>query len=151
MRIVLQRVKEAAVAVDGEEKAVIGKGLLLLVGVGKDDTSETVERMARKITKLRTFEDEHGKMNFDVVSVAGKVLSVPQFTLLGRTEKGNRPGFDDAAPPVEAEALWKKFNDELRRGEIPVEEGIFGAHMEIRLVNDGPVTFVLDSKEGGSQ
>ncbi len=123
----------------------------MLVGVGKDDTSETVERMARKITKIRTFEDEHGKMNLDIVSVAGKVLSVPQFTLLGRTEKGNRPGFDDAAPPVEAEALWKKFNDELRCGEIPVEEGMFGAHMEIRLVNDGPVTFVLDSKERGSK
>ncbi len=145
MRVVLQRVKKAAVAVKKKEKAAIGLGFLLLVGVGKEDTPDAAERMAQKVSKLRVFEDGQGKMNLDLGQTGGKVLSVPQFTLLGQTEKGNRPGFDLAAAPAEAEALWKRFNDALRSRGISVQEGEFGAHMEVSLVNDGPVTFVLDS------
>jgi D-tyrosyl-tRNA(Tyr) deacylase len=101
--------------------------------------------MAQKISKLRVFEDEQGKMNLDLEKVNGEVLSVPQFTLLAKTEKGNRPGFDLAAAPAEAETLWKQFNNALRSRGISVREGEFGASMEVSLVNDGPVTFVFDS------
>jgi D-tyrosyl-tRNA(Tyr) deacylase len=145
MKVVLQRVKEASVSVDEKIKDTIGRGLLLLVGISKEDRSETVERMARKISKMRIFEDENGKMNLDILQVGGEVLSVPQFTLLGDTSKGNRPGFDNAADPKDAEALWKKFDNVLRQDQVPVKEGEFGAHMEVSLVNDGPVTFVLES------
>ncbi|MGB2600916.1 MAG: D-aminoacyl-tRNA deacylase [Candidatus Omnitrophota bacterium] len=151
MRVVVQRVKESSVAVGGEKKSEITGGFMLLVGVAKDDTLEVIEAMAKKISKLRVFEDEEGKMNMDLAQVGGKVLSVPQFTLLGRTDKGNRPGFDDAADPVKAEDYWKRFNEVLRAEGLHVAEGEFGAHMEVSLVNDGPVTFVLDLKEGGSK
>ena len=151
MRIVLQRVKEASVAVDGQEKQAIGKGFLLLVGIGRDDILEAIERMAEKIRKIRIFEDEDGKMNLDLIQAVGEVLSVPQFTLLGHTDKGNRPGFDNAASPEKAKALWEKFNEALKDRGVPVKEGEFGAHMEISLVNDGPVTFVLDSNAGGEK
>jgi len=146
MRVVLQRVKRAAVSVSGKDVVSIGKGFLLLVGVGKSDTAGTAAAMAAKIGKLRVFEDDRGKMNLSLKDVGGAVLSVPQFTLLGITDKGNRPGFDLAAPPPEAETLWKRFNETLRREGIGVSEGRFGKHMEVNLVNDGPVTFVLDSK-----
>ncbi|RKY42695.1 MAG: D-tyrosyl-tRNA(Tyr) deacylase [Candidatus Makaraimicrobium thalassicum] len=145
MKIVLQRVKEAAVSAGGEERAAIKRGFLLLVGIGREDTPGTVEEMARKISRLRVFEDEQGKMNLDLGRVDGGVLSIPQFTLLGKTEKGNRPGFELAAVPAKAKPLWERFNDALRSAGIPVAEGEFGAHMEVSLVNDGPVTFVLDS------
>ena len=146
MRIVLQRVKEASVSVAGEEKSSIGKGFLLLVGVGKDDTAKEALILAQKISKLRIFVDDQGKMNLGLKDAGGEVLSVPQFTLLGETNKGNRPGFDLAAPPEEAKALWQEFNRMLTKEGINVSEGEFGEHMEVRLVNDGPVTFVLDSK-----
>jgi D-tyrosyl-tRNA(Tyr) deacylase len=144
MKVVLQRVKEASVSVDKKVKGAVGKGLLLLVGISKEDGPLTAERMARKISKMRIFEDENGKMNLDVLQIGGEVLSVPQFTLLGDTGKGNRPGFDDAAGPEDAEALWRKFDDALRQDQIPVKEGEFGARMEVSLVNDGPVTFILE-------
>ncbi|MEA3488969.1 MAG: D-aminoacyl-tRNA deacylase [Candidatus Omnitrophota bacterium] len=147
MRIVLQRVNEASVVVEGTEISAIERGFLLLVGVGKGDTRETAAAMAAKISKLRVFQDENGKMNLDLKQVRGEVLSVPQFTLLGNTGKGNRPGFDAAAAPQEAKILWKKFNEDIRSTGIPVKEGEFSACMEVKLVNDGPVTFVMDSEQ----
>ena len=110
MKVVLQRVKEAQVKVDEKEIASMSRGFLLLVGIGKDDTLENAENLAKKISKLRVFEDANGKMNLDIREIKGEVLSVPQFTLLADTKKGNRPGFDNAASPAEAEKLWKKFN-----------------------------------------
>ncbi|MCK4852375.1 MAG: D-tyrosyl-tRNA(Tyr) deacylase [Candidatus Omnitrophica bacterium] len=144
MKIVLQRVKKAAVRVDGEEKASIGKGLLLLVGIGREDTPETVEHMAGKISRLRVFEDTGGKMNLDISQVSGEILSVSQFTLLADIAKGNRPGFDEAAPPEIARKYWEGFNGSIRRRGIPLKEGEFGARMDVSLVNDGPVTIVID-------
>lgn len=146
MKIVLQRVSEASVKVGGAVKAKIGKGFLLLVGIGSDDTEETASTLAHKVSKLRVFEDEDKKMNLALKAINGEILSVPQFTLLGNTDKGNRPGFDDAASPEKAESLWRFFNKTLVSNGINVQEGEFGAHMDVSLVNDGPVTFVLDVK-----
>jgi D-tyrosyl-tRNA(Tyr) deacylase len=151
MRIVVQRVKEASVAVSGRKLGAIGRGLLLLVGVAEDDTAETAGQMALKISKLRIFEDAAGKMNLDITDAGGEILSVPQFTLLADTEKGNRPGFDGAAPPEKAKALWKAFNDLVREKGITVAEGEFGAQMDVSLVNDGPVTFIVNSRQGGAR
>ncbi len=145
MKIVLQRVAKASVSINGRIVSEIGKGLLLLVGIGKRDDAFVVREVANKISKLRVFEDREGRMNFDLKDIGGEILSVPQFTLYGRTEKGNRPGFDEAAEPADAKALWKTFNEELSSSSIRVREGEFAAHMEVSLVNDGPVTFVLDS------
>jgi len=147
MKVVLQRVKRASVTVAGAEKAAIGAGFLLLVGVGRNDTPEVAAAMAAKISKLRIFEDGKGRMNLALGDVKGEVLSVPQFTLLGSTDRGCRPGFDAAALPREAEAHWREFNRAVRDEGVPVKEGIFGAHMEISMLNDGPVTFVLE-KDG---
>lgn len=146
MRIVVQRVTEASVTVFRRKIGVIDKGLMLLVGVAEGDTADVVRDMAFKISRMRIFDDEAGKMNLDIISTGGSVLSVPQFTLLADTEKGNRPGFDRAASPHEARILWEIFNDSIREKGIPVEVGEFGAVMAVSLVNDGPVTFVLDSK-----
>jgi D-tyrosyl-tRNA(Tyr) deacylase len=151
MKVVLQRVERAAVTVDGAEKANIGKGFLLLVGIGREDSVETAGTIAGKVTKMRVFEDENGKMNLDIRQVGGEVLSVPQFTLLARTEKGNRPGFDDAADPAMARGLWESFNERLRSEGLTVREGEFGAHMEVSLVNDGPVTFVIEMDDRGDK
>jgi len=146
MRIVLQRVKKAVVTVQNKKIASIEKGFLLLVGIGRQDTSLIIEKAAQKISTLRIFEDDNGKMNLNIQQAAGGVLSVPQFTLLANTEKGNRPGFDNAARPDKAEVLWKNFNSVLKKMGTPVSEGKFGAHMEVSIVNDGPVTFIIDSK-----
>jgi len=146
MKIVLQRVKEASVRVDGQKLSSIGKGLLVLVGVEKGDTVETAGRLAGKISRLRIFEDDRGKMNLDVKQVSGAILSVSQFTLLGDIAKGNRPGFDAAELPGPAELIWRKFNETVAASGIPVEEGKFGARMEVDLINDGPVTFVIEGK-----
>ncbi|MGB2630734.1 MAG: D-aminoacyl-tRNA deacylase [Candidatus Omnitrophota bacterium] len=151
MKVVLQRVKEASVSVGGAQKSSIGKGFLLLVGIGRTDKLDVVKKMARKISKMRIFEDENGKMNLDLIQAGGEILSVPQFTLLADTRKGNRPGFDDAADPGEAEALWKMFNHSLRDENVSVKEGEFGAHMEINLINDGPVTIILELNAGGGK
>jgi D-aminoacyl-tRNA deacylase len=145
MRIVLQRVTAAAVSVDGRRIARIDKGLILLVGIAKGDTASHAESLARKISVLRVFEDDEKKMNLDIKQAGGEVLSVSQFTLLGSVEKGNRPGFERAAPPDIAKKLWQHFNACLRDRGLAVTEGIFAARMSVSIENDGPVTLVLDS------
>jgi len=146
MRILVQRVKSAKVSVQGKDVSDINQGLLLLVGVGRDDGAEDIEHMAKKVVNLRIFEDEQGKMNLSIKQVDGKILSVPQFTLHADTRKGNRPGFDQSAEPQMAKDYWQRFNNLLRENGVEVKEGVFGAHMEVGLVNDGPVTIWLDSK-----
>jgi D-tyrosyl-tRNA(Tyr) deacylase len=146
MRVLVQRVKKAAVTVNGQEIAAIGKGLLVFVGIGKGDTETDLDFMGRKIAGLRIFEDADGKMNLDIGQVRGSILSVSQFTLYANTKKGNRPGFDRSASPDAAKKLWLDFNENLRQRGIDVREGLFGAHMEVSLINDGPVTLWLDSK-----
>ncbi len=145
MRVLVQRVKRAGVTVSGSEIAGIGKGLLLLVGVGKDDGAEDIKRLSKKVLALRIFEDAQGKMNLDVKQVGAEILSVPQFTLYADTRKGNRPGFDLSAEPKMANEYWKRFDTLLKESGVEVKEGVFGAHMEIELINDGPVTIWLDS------
>ena len=146
MRILVQRVKKAKVVVDGNTVADTGKGLLLFVGIGKDDRSDDIEYLAGKIQNLRIFGDDQGKMNLNIKQVGGEVLSVSQFTLYADTRKGNRPGFDQSADPEMAMEYWKRINMLLRESGINVKEGIFGENMEVELVNDGPVTIWLDSK-----
>jgi len=146
MRVLIQRVKQASVKVDEERVAAIGKGLLLLVAMGKDDAHEDIEFLAGKIPKIRIFGDDNGKMNLDIKQVNGSILSVSQFTLYADTRKGNRPGFDQSAAPDTAEKYWLQFNEAVRSNGVEVKEGIFAADMEVELVNDGPVTIWLDSK-----
>lgn len=145
MRALLQRVSQASVTVDGETAGRIGRGLLVLLGVGHGDTGADADTLAAKIAKLRIFEDDAGKMNRSVRDVDGGVLAVSQFTLLADTRKGNRPSFTSAAPPDEARRLYEHFCASLAALGLPVERGVFGAHMEVALVNDGPVTIVLDT------
>ncbi len=146
MRVLLQRVKNAEVKVEGRSVGKTGEGLLLLVGICKGDGTEDVEYLSRKVLNLRIFGDENGKMNLNIQQIKGSILSVSQFTLYADTRKGNRPGFDQSADPATAENLWKHFNEKLREGGVEVEEGVFGAHMEVGLLNDGPVTVLLESK-----
>jgi len=144
MITVIQRVLNAAVVVDGRTEGAIGRGLLALVGIDRDDTAEDVTFTERKLRELRLFPDDEGRFDRSVTEVEGALLVVSQFTLLGDTRKGRRPSFSQAAPPEIARPLF----DELVRRlsvDLPVEQGVFGAHMEISLVNDGPVTLVLDS------
>jgi D-aminoacyl-tRNA deacylase len=144
MRIVLQRVAKASVVVGEEVVGGIGPGLLLLVGVAAEDGEAQVEEAARKIAGLRIFEDAGGKMNLDLVQAGGALLVVSQFTLLASTDRGRRPSFERAAPPAAAEPLIGRFVGRLRAAGVQVETGRFGAHMRVALVNDGPVTLVLD-------
>jgi D-tyrosyl-tRNA(Tyr) deacylase len=146
MKAVIQRVTQASVDVDGQVVGQIGPGLLVLLGVAKGDGESDVQYVVDKLVGLRVFGDEHGKMNLSVNQVGGALLVVSQFTLLGDTHKGRRPGFDQAAPPDQARAFYGTVIDELRARGIPVETGSFGAEMKIHLVNDGPVTFILDSR-----
>jgi D-tyrosyl-tRNA(Tyr) deacylase len=146
MRVLIQRVKRASVNVDGHNAAETGKGLLIFVGIGRDDNVEDIERMVKKVINLRIFEDEYGKMNLNIKQVEGDILSVSQFTLYADTRKGNRPGFDQAADPGMAKGHWESFNNLLRENNVDVREGVFGARMEVELINDGPVTIWLDSK-----
>jgi D-tyrosyl-tRNA(Tyr) deacylase len=146
MRVLIQRVKSASVSVKGKRISEIEKGLLIFVGIGKEDADDDIEYMSRKISNLRIFEDEEGKMNLNMKQADGAVLSISQFTLYADTRKGNRPGFDQSAPPERAKALWERFNEALKNNGLEVKEGIFGAHMEVELTNDGPVTIWLDSK-----
>ncbi len=142
MKIVLQRVREASVIVREKEVASVKKGLLLLVGIDENDIEETLQQATEKVLKLRIFEDENGKMNRSVLDVKGEVLLIPNFTLCADTEKGNRPSFAKAAPPADAKVLFEKLAacfDE----KIATQTGIFGAHMEVKLLNDGPVTFTF--------
>lgn len=146
MRLVIQKVSEADCRVDGKITGKIGKGFMVLVGIGTDDDEETVEKMAVKMSKLRIFDDENGKINLSIYDVEGEILSISQFTLYADCKKGNRPSFTDAQGGEKAERLYLYFNECLRNLNLHVEEGIFGAHMEISLVNDGPVTIILDSE-----
>lgn len=147
MRAVVQRVSEAFVTVDGQETGRIGKGLCVLLGVECGDGETDAAYMAGKIVKLRIFEDENDKMNLSVQQVGGKVLCVSQFTLLGDARGQNRPGFTRAEAPERANALYESVCAEIRRLGVPVENGVFRTHMLVHLVNDGPVTILLDSKK----
>ncbi|TCI37543.1 MULTISPECIES: D-aminoacyl-tRNA deacylase [Exiguobacterium] len=144
MRVLLQRVKEASVKVDEQTVGQIDAGYLLLVGVTHEDTEQEVNWLADKVAGLRVFEDAEEKMNLSIQDVAGKVLSVSQFTLYGDTSKGRRPAFTQAAKPDIAERLYEQFNDRLRTHGLVVETGKFGAMMDVGLVNDGPVTLMLE-------
>ena len=146
MRVVLQRVAYASVTVDGEIIGKIQRGFLLLVGVTHDDTMEDMEYLVRKIVQMRIFEDEEGKLNRSIQDIDGEILSVSQFTLYADTKKGNRPSFSKAAPGDVALEMFEQFNGLLRDTGIPVETGQFGADMKVELLNDGPVTILLDSK-----
>jgi len=148
LRVLLQRVSRASVTVRDELVSGIGPGLLLLVGVGKEDGFGEYDRLAEKIVNLRVFEDEQGKMNRSLMDVGGEILVVPQFTLYGDVRKGRRPSFVDAAPPSVAIPLYERFVALLReRAPGKVQTGEFGAMMEVELVNDGPVTILLDSEK----
>ena len=147
MRIVLQRVKSASVSIEGSVVGEINQGFLLLVGVGPDDTGDDASYLARKIAGMRIFSDENGKMNLSIDQVGGKILSVSQFTLFADTKKGNRPSFTGAESPEAANQLYEEFNEKLRTEYgLTVETGEFGADMQVSLVNDGPVTIILDTK-----
>ena len=146
MRVVLQRVSHASVTVDGEIIGKIQRGFLLLVGVTHDDAMEDMEYLVRKIVQMRIFEDEEGKLNRSIQDIGGEILSVSQFTLYADTKKGNRPSFSKAAPGDVAIEMFEQFNGLLRETGIPVETGQFGADMKVELLNDGPVTILLDSK-----
>ena len=145
MRVVLQRVSEAKVTVDGEIAGAIGPGLLILLGISRTDTRRDCEYLAGKVTGLRIFMDDNGKMNRSVTDLGGSLLVVSQFTLYGDCRKGRRPGFDAAADPETARQLYEYFVAILRERSIPVETGIFQASMKVSLVNDGPVTLIVDS------
>ncbi|GIO12445.1 putative D-aminoacyl-tRNA deacylase-like protein [Cohnella xylanilytica] len=148
MRVVLQRVSGASVRVEGAVTGEIGGGLLLLVGIGHEDSEADLAWMADKVAGLRVFEDEEGKMNLSLEDTGGAILSVSQFTLYGDCRKGRRPNFMAAARPEKASELYDRFNGLLRAKGIRVETGVFGAMMEVSLVNDGPVTLILDSPGG---
>ena len=145
MRAVIQRVSSARVDIDGETAGSIGRGLLILLGVGHDDGEEQAERLWSKISRLRVFEDADGKTNLSLADVAGDVLVVSQFTLYANCKKGNRPSFTEAGAPDEANRLYEWFADRARRDVPRVETGRFGAYMDVSLVNDGPFTLVLDT------
>ncbi|HEL0647466.1 D-tyrosyl-tRNA(Tyr) deacylase [Streptococcus equi subsp. zooepidemicus] len=145
MKIVIQRVKQAAVAIDGTIAGAIDQGLLLLVGIGPDDQAEDIDYAVRKISHMRIFSDPEGKMNLSIQDIEGSVLSISQFTLYADTKKGNRPAFTGAAKPDKASQLYNSFNDQLEQ-LVPVQRGVFGVDMQISLTNDGPVTIILDTK-----
>jgi D-aminoacyl-tRNA deacylase len=146
MRVVIQRVKEASVKVDGKVVGAIGAGLLIFLAVGKSDAEQDVDFLVNKLTQLRIFEDEQGKMNLSAQDRPVEFLVVSQFTLLGDCTKGRRPGFDNAADPKTAETFYNAFVEKLRAGKFKVETGVFRAMMDVALINDGPVTFILDSR-----
>jgi D-aminoacyl-tRNA deacylase len=143
MRAVCQRVSEARVRVDRAVPGEIGPGFCILLGVARGDTAAEAERLASKIARLRVFPDAEGRFDRSLVDIGGAALVVSQFTLLADTARGNRPSFTEAAPPEEAEPLYKRFCASLRALGIPVEQGVFGAKMAVELVNDGPVTILL--------
>lgn len=145
MRIIIQRVREASVSIDDNITAAIGQGFLLLVGVGPDDSDEDISYAVRKISQMRVFSDEAGKMNLSIQDIGGEILSISQFTLFAQTKKGNRPAFTGAAQPDLASRLYDQFNAQLGQ-YVAVKTGIFGADMKVSLVNDGPVTIMLDTK-----
>lgn len=144
MKVIVQRVLEAACIVDSEIVSKIDKGYLLLVAIEANDSEAELQWMAKKISGLRIFEDENQKMNLNIHQVNGSILSISQFTLAGHVEKGNRPSFTKAMEPQQANAYYQKFNQMLREHDLQVEEGIFQSHMQISLINDGPVTILIE-------
>lgn len=157
MRAVLQRVSTAKVKVDGKIVGEIGQedtraesGLLVLLGVAAGDTEEDSTFLARKTSELRVFQDENGKMNKSLMEIGGSILVVSQFTLIADWRNGRRPGFSKAAPPADGERLYLHYVNELKQKQIPVQVGVFGADMQVSLKNEGPVTLILDTREGSS-
>ncbi|MCF1684177.1 D-aminoacyl-tRNA deacylase [Tetragenococcus halophilus] len=147
MRAVVQRVKSAHVTIDDKIVGEINQGFMILLGIHEEDSQDDVAYLVKKISKLRVFEDENGKLNLSIDAVGGSILSVSQFTLYADTKKGNRPSFIKAARPETAVPLYEAFNDGLSQQGIPVVTGEFGADMQISLVNDGPVTIIYDTRE----
>ena len=147
MRVLLQRVKQASVEIDGNVNGEIGQGLLLLVGFTENDGDKEIEYLARKVLNARIFSDADDKMNLNLQQVSGSILSISQFTLYAQTRKGNRPSFTRAQNPDIASKNYDKFNEKLREAGVQVETGIFGADMQVSLVNDGPVTIMYDTDE----
>ena len=147
MRVVIQRVREARVEVDGQVTGAIGPGLLVLVGIAKADSERDAEYLVEKVLYLRMFPDVDGKMNLNIAEAGGSLLIVSQFTLYGDCRKGRRPSFDLAASPQQAARLYEYFVNTARKGAVPVETGVFQASMQVHLVNDGPVTIICDSPE----
>ena len=145
MRFVIQRVTESSVTVDNEVLGMIGKGLMVLIGVSREDTEETAEKMVKKLLNLRIFEDENGKTNLSLSDVKGALLLISQFTLYADLRRGNRPGFTDAGDPEDAERLYEYIVDLCRKSVPDVQKGRFGADMKVSLINDGPFTILLDS------
>ena len=145
MRAVVQRVSEAAVRVDGEVRGAIGAGALVLLGVARGDGAVEADRLAGRVARLRIFENDEGRFDRSLLDTGGAALVVSQFTLIADSDKGNRPSFAGAAPPAEAEPLYERFCAALRELGVPVETGVFRARMQVELVNDGPVTIVLDA------
>ena len=145
MKAVIQRVSEARVTVDGSVSGAIDRGILVLLGVAKGDTEQDADWLAKKIIELRIFEDSDGKMNLSLAEIGGSLLAVSQFTLAGNCSKGRRPSFDTAAPADEGKRLYDYFVERARQSGIPVATGVFQAMMQVHLVNDGPVTFILQS------
>lgn len=148
MKAVLQRVSQASVSVDQKVVGSVSKGLMILLGVERGDTEREVEFLARKAVEMRIFADDEGKMNKSLQDVAGGVLLISQFTLAAEWKKGRRPSFIRAAEPQEGQRLYELFASVLRNLQVPVEMGIFGAHMDVSLTNDGPVTIILDHQFG---
>lgn len=146
MRVILQRSKQASVTVDGQVTGAIQKGYVLLVGITHSDTEEDIKYVAKKITDLRIWEDEDGKMNRSIIDAGGDILSISQFTLYADTRKGKRPSFVEARRPEQAKPIWEAFNEQLKANGLHVETGVFGAMMDVALINDGPVTITIESK-----
>lgn len=147
MKVVIQRVKQASVTIDNQLYSQIDYGYLVLVGFSCDDTKEIIDQMAKKIIELRICQDNDDKMNLSIQDINGQLLSVSQFTLYADARKGRRPSFTDAAKAIEAKELYEYFNEKLKESNLVVKTGIFQADMKVQLINDGPVTIILDSKE----
>lgn len=147
MRLVIQRVTEARVVVNESTSGEIGKGFLVFLGIARGDSTADADYLAEKLLGLRVFPDENGKMNLGISEIGGSILLVSQFTLYGDCRRGRRPSFDRAMPPNDAGPVYDYFLDTLKKGPVPVETGVFQASMRVHLVNDGPVTIIIDSEE----